>query len=86
MARSSATQAITLEWVKCRRGPRISQMPSSGSRQFDSRNSSRACWRSQAGSSLSRPMWRPRCRVSMHLAVDVELELVHGRVADPHRP
>ena len=30
MARSSATQAITFEWVKCRRPPRVSQMPSSG--------------------------------------------------------
>ena len=29
-ARSSATHAITLECVKCRRGPRTSQMPSSG--------------------------------------------------------
>ena len=33
MARSMATHAMTLEWVKCRRGPRTSQMPSSGSRQ-----------------------------------------------------
>ena len=33
MARSMATQAMTLEWVKWRRGPRTSQMPSSGSRQ-----------------------------------------------------
>ena len=32
MARSKATQAITFEWVKCRRGPRTSQIPSSGSR------------------------------------------------------
>ena len=32
-ARSTATQAMTLEWVKCRRGPRTSQMPSSGSSQ-----------------------------------------------------
>ena len=31
IARSTATQAMTLEWVKCRRGPRTSQMPSSGS-------------------------------------------------------
>ena len=30
-ARSNATQAMTFECVKCRRGPRTSQMPSSGS-------------------------------------------------------
>ncbi len=30
-ARSNATQAITFEWVKWRRGPRTSQMPLSGS-------------------------------------------------------
>ena len=36
-ARSKATQAITLEWTNCRRGPRTSQMPSSGSRQMRSR-------------------------------------------------
>ena len=29
-ARLKATQAITLEWVKCRGSPRISQMPLSG--------------------------------------------------------
>ena len=29
-ARSTATHAIILEWTKCRRGPRTSQMPSSG--------------------------------------------------------
>ena len=34
--RSSATQHITLEWVKWRRGPRTSQMPSSGWDQFRS--------------------------------------------------
>jgi hypothetical protein len=33
-ARSNATQAITLECVKCWRPPRTSQMPSSGSRHI----------------------------------------------------
>ncbi len=31
--RSTATQAMTLECVKCRRGPRTSHNPSSGSSQ-----------------------------------------------------
>jgi hypothetical protein len=35
----TATQAITLEWVKCRRGPRTSQMPSSGLSQAVSKKS-----------------------------------------------
>ena len=37
IARSNATQAITFECTKWRRGPRTSQMPSSGRRQVDSR-------------------------------------------------
>ena len=49
MARSMATHAITLEWVKWRRGPRTSQIPSSGSRQPVSRNSISASCSSQAG-------------------------------------
>ena len=36
-ARSNATQAMTFDWVKCRCGPRISQMPSSGCCQTRSR-------------------------------------------------
>ena len=36
-ARSKATQAMTFEWVKWRRGPRTSQIPSSGSSQTSSR-------------------------------------------------
>ena len=35
--RSNATHAITFEWTKWRRGPRTSQIPSSGSRQRRSR-------------------------------------------------
>jgi len=37
IARSMATQAMTLEWVKCRLPPRCSQMPSSGSAQIFAR-------------------------------------------------
>ena len=39
-ARSNATHAITFEWVKCRYGPRTSQMPASGWRQPSSSHSS----------------------------------------------
>ena len=55
MARSMATQAITLEWVKWRRGPRTSQMPSSGSRHPSPRNSINESWNSHAGLSLGSP-------------------------------
>ena len=54
-ARSNATQAITLEWVKCRRGPRTSQMPSSGFSQTVSRKSSSTPCTFQASSSARRP-------------------------------
>ena len=59
-ARSNATQAITFEWTKWRRLPRISQMPSSGSRQTASSHSSSACWIAHAagcGSSLCVRAW-----------------------------
>ena len=49
MARSMATHAMTFEWVKCRRGPRTSQIPSSGSRHPVSRKSISASWSCQAG-------------------------------------
>ncbi len=49
MARSMATQAITLEWVKWRRGPRTSQIPSSGSRQPSRRKSMRDSWNAHVG-------------------------------------
>ncbi len=44
MERSAATQAITLEWTKCLRGPRTSHSPSSGSSQWDSRKSISDRW------------------------------------------
>src|SRR5919108_2552964 len=34
ITRSAATQASTFEWVKCRFGPRTSQIPSSGWRRI----------------------------------------------------
>ena len=87
MARSMATHAMTLEWVKCRRGPRTSQIPSSGSRHPSRRKSISESWNSQVGAGAS-----PRrlgLRLGLverrhHLAVDVELELAGGGVADAH--
>ena len=60
-ARSTATQAMTLEWVKCRRGPRTSQMPSSGSSQWSATNFTSATCRSQADALRARcPPRTPR--------------------------
>src|ERR1022692_1974143 len=84
MARSKATQAMILECTKCRRGPRTSQMPSSGSLQCFSRNSSSCRTTAQVCLSKGRPACLPRVNASMTLAVDVKLALVHGGVADPH--
>ena len=44
---------MTREWVKCRRGPRISQSPWSGSCQFLARSSTSANCSAQALSSPS---------------------------------
>ena len=84
MARSTATQAITLEWVKWRRGPRTSQMPSSGSFQPDSMNPSA---RAEVPGRPRRLASGPARLVqgSEHLAVDVELVLLRGGVADAYR-
>ena len=83
--RSNATHASTFEWTKCRRGPRTSQMPSSGSFHFASSDSQ------------ERELQRPRVFVDREagaralphdvgeLAVHVELELFVRGVADPHR-
>ncbi|MCY1377582.1 hypothetical protein D9M69_651650 [compost metagenome] len=54
---SAATQAITLEWVKWRFGPRISHSPLSGWSQTPSRYSISATCTSQASSgSVSREL------------------------------
>jgi hypothetical protein len=54
-ALNRALHAMTLEWVKCRFGPRISQIPSSGWRQADAKKSSSARCSRQASSSGFRP-------------------------------
>jgi hypothetical protein len=47
MARSTATHAITFEWVKCCGPPRTSQIPWSGDSHTDARCSTSAHWRRQ---------------------------------------
>jgi hypothetical protein len=65
MARSIATQAMTFEWVKCRLGPRTSQIPSSGSRQPDSRKSIKDDWNCHADSSEELAGWHDSKRADM---------------------
>ena len=60
-----ATQAMTLEWVKCRRGPRTSQIPSSGSRHPFSRNSISARCSSHAGPLSGSSGWADSYRADM---------------------
>ncbi len=85
-SRSSATQHSTREWVWWARPVRGSQMPSSGSSQC------RQTYSPQARSTrwVSRSRLPPACdevgHGVDHLAVDVELKLLRGQVADPDRP
>ena len=74
-ARSNATQAITFEWVKCRRGPRTSQIPSSGCCQADLEEVEER--RSSRQAVVERRQPAPAALVQRvdDLAVDVELEL-----------
>ena len=85
MARSNATQAMTLECVKCLRGPRTSQMPSSGSIQCDSRNLSSANCTFQAAGSGSSPLIRARCSVSITSPYTSSWNCRRCRVAHAHR-
>src|SRR5436190_16628111 len=84
-ARSAATQAMTLEWVKCRRGPRTSQMPSSGRSHAVSTKATKASSRRHPGFLRLQAEAAGLVHHIEHLAIDIELELAGGRVADPHR-
>ena len=84
-ARSNATHAITFEWTKWRRPPRISQMPSSGSRHALSEMVEQPRWIAHACGSTGSPCCARLVESVDHLAIDVELELLARRVADPHR-
>ncbi len=63
-ARSNATQAITFEWVKCCRGPRTSQIPSSGCFHASSRNVTSAVAMFRVLRSGVMPSLRVTCNVS----------------------
>ena len=65
MARSTATQAISFECVKCCEPPRTSQIPSSGVSQLCSTKSIRCNWSSHAASSGSSPALRAWCSASI---------------------
>ena len=84
-ARSKATQTITREWVKCRSGPRISQMPLSGwSQCVASSSTSTRCSAQLCGVLLEAGVARV-LEGDHHLAEHVGLALVDGAVADPDR-
>ena len=84
--RSNATHAITFEWVKWRRGPRTSQIPSSGSRQTRLEELEQAP-AERPGVVQRRQARRARLVERVEdLAVDVELELRARRVADADGP
>ena len=85
---------MTFEWVKCRRGPRISQMPSSGWSHTWSRWSMTASdhvagqcrgGRRAPSGRADTPLDTAGPRRVQHLAEHVELELLAGLVADAHR-
>ncbi len=84
-SRSKATQAMTLEWVKCRRPPRTSQMPSSGRCQAFSRKANSSFMAAQPPSRFLQAQALGGVDGRQDFAVDVELELPRGGVADPHR-
>ena len=80
LARSNATQVITLEWTKCCGAPRISQMPSSGSRQIFSRCSRKV---SRISVRARRRRQAALARLGHHIgkfAINIELQLL----APPH--
>ena len=93
-ARSNATHAITFDCVKWRCGPRISQMPSSGSCQTRSRCSIiageqlarlRVVRREVLRSAREPGLDAASSAASRDLAEHVELELLARLVADAHR-
>jgi hypothetical protein len=74
-AQSNTTQAITLEYVKWRCGPRASQMPSSGSRQIVSTCSMNIPQRRHTRLDPAQPLGADEHHPD-DLAAHVELELL----------
>ena len=86
IARSSATQHMSLEWRKWRGSSRTSQIPWSGSCHSAAAASATSTRNSAtAGRQLLHLVPQP-VRRSQKLAVDVELPLVPGAIAHSHRP
>src|ERR1700722_1235667 len=83
-ARSKATHAITLECVKCCRGPRTSQIPSSGPDGFKMIKKCAPDCRSSRH--RSQPVAARLEHGVRDLAVDIKLELTSRRVSDSNRP
>jgi hypothetical protein len=75
IARSIATQHITLECVKCRGSPRISQMPLSARCQFDSRNVTSVPLKAPAVVVVGEPGLAGDAKRVHQLSIDVELQL-----------
>ena len=84
-ARSNATQAITFECAKCRRSPRISQMPSSGLLPRLLEIPEQGLLQRPCGLLDGKPVDARLVQRVHHLAVHVELELLARGVADAHR-
>ena len=86
MPRSSATQAITFECVKCCAG--AAHFPDAVVRlapRSASRCSSSARWNAQSASRDCEPALARLVEGVHHLAEDVELQLAVGGIADAHR-
>ena len=82
-ARSNATQHIIFEWVKCSASLRTSQMPESGWRQMRQTRSAIAASRRPVSRSTSPARLRVDQSGLQQVAVDVQLGLRRGVVADP---
>ena len=75
---------MTLEWVKCWRSLRTSQIPSSGTRQICSRWATKAASTAQLSASSAIPGLARDVERVEQLPVDVDPQLFDGGVADPH--
>ena len=85
IARSTATQHISREYRNSCRPPRTSHMPSSGSCQWSVTQSTRRTRLSHRSCEIGVAVLVVEIHRVHELAVDVELELVVGAVADAHR-
>ena len=85
MARSKATQHMSRPYTNGLRPPRVSQTPSSGWSQLSHSQSMISATSVQPASPIMSPALVEQVQRVEELAVDVELQLRGGAVADPHR-